>query len=110
MSYSKWSDVKRPKTAYDAHKILRKYDLDIIEISVVKVNPKNNTIEDDSSLNTEIRVWIEIGYDGPSGGWENEGLDKYDFISYHHYKMDAGGRTFEEALIKSARKAQKLYK
>jgi len=63
--------------------------LECTDISVVKVNPQNNTIEDDEKLNTKTRIWLETGeYNKESG------------FCYHEIDLDCGGDTYEEAIIK----------
>lgn len=34
---------------------------DSLNVEVVKINPENETIEDNEELNTETRVWLEFG-------------------------------------------------
>ena len=64
-------------------------------IEVQKVNPKNDTIENDEKLNTKTVVWLECGspyYD------ENT----KSILTYHNWDWDCGGYTFEEAIINLA--------
>ena len=74
-----------------------------LKIEVVKVNPKNETIEDDESLNTMTRVGLEGGpwmeeVDGERyGGW---GWD---------IRLDCGGKTFEEAFMKFVELVKEVY-
>ena len=72
----------------------------IIEIEVVKVNPKNNTIEDDKTLNTKTQVWIEPGTD-----FNNE----WGVCETHEWFLDCGGDTFEEAIINLAEDVFRFY-
>ena len=59
------------------------------DIYVAKVNPENNTIEDDESLNTKTQVWLETG--------------NYDAnVRVHDINLDCGGDTYEEAIIELA--------
>lgn len=62
-------------------------------IEVVKVNPENNRIEDDESLNTKTQVWLECGT------W---GTDECFSFYTHDPILDCGADTFEEAIIKLA--------
>jgi hypothetical protein len=62
-----------------------------LDIDVVKVNPINDIIEDDESLNTKTQVWLE------SGSYEDE-----DRQGCHDYDLDCGANTFEEAVMKLA--------
>lgn len=72
-----------------------------LDIMVVKVNPETESIEDDRSKNTEVRVWLETGpylYDDPHGcKW------------CHDIDLDCGGHTFEEAVIELAKLVKKKY-
>ena len=64
-------------------------------IEVQKVNPENDTIEEDEKLNTKTVVWLECGspyYD------ENT----KSILTYHNWDWDCGGDTFEEAIINLA--------
>lgn len=70
-----------------------------LDIAVVKVDPLTKRIEDDSSRNTETAVWLECGeHAGPN--------EKYN---YHDPRLDCGGRSFEEAIIKMASLVRKYY-
>lgn len=63
---------------------------DSLDISVVKVNPANDTVEEDQSLNTAVRVWLECG----------EHTEEYGYT--HDYDLDCGGETFEKAIVELA--------
>lgn len=63
-------------------------------IEVQKVNPENNTI-DDEKLNTKIEVWLECG-----SPFYNEITNT--ILTYHNWDWDCGGDTFEEAIINLA--------
>lgn len=70
-------------------------------VMVVKVNPKTNSVDDDTDKNTKTQVWVESGsyvYD--------ENVD--DWISTHDIRLDVGGDTFEEAIINLANLVSKL--
>lgn len=76
-----------------------------LEIDIVKVDPKTNRIEDDSSRNTATRVWLECGpwgdpKDHPSWG-DTENII-WKGIPSHDINLDCGGETFERAIIKLA--------
>jgi hypothetical protein len=74
-----------------------------LDIDVQKVNPKTNRIENDEDLNTKTVVWLECGeyiYD--------EHIK--DFTPCHDIRLDCGGDTFEEAIIKLANLVKKHYK
>ena len=61
-------------------------------IEVVKVNPETNSIDDDKTKNTKTMVWLEYGPDG-----------------CHDIRLDCGGDTFEEAIIKLANLVNEHY-
>lgn len=67
-----------------------------LDINVVKVNPKNNKIDDDESKNTKVRIWLECGEP-----YKCENTGEIMFNS-HNYNYDCGGDTFEEAIIEMA--------
>ena len=71
-----------------------------IDINVVKVNPKNDTIDDDETLNTKTAVWIEIGTE-----WDEE----YNCFQMHVWYLDTGGDTYEEAILSLAQLVWKYY-
>lgn len=86
---------------------------DLIEISVVYVDPTTERIEDDEFRNTAFRVWLEggpwfdmsvdpdrsCGGNIPEGGWT-----KYNkWAKCHDYRLDCGAATMEEALLELAR-------
>jgi len=72
-----------------------------LDLEIVKVNPKNSTIEDDRSLNTKTEVWIEVASD-----YNNE----YNYCSTHEWYLDCGGDTFEAAVLRLAENVYKYYK
>lgn len=60
-----------------------------LDIMVVQVNPENDTIDDDSELNTKTAVWLECGPYDPQHG-------------IHNIELDTGADTFEEAVVNLA--------
>jgi len=76
-------------------------------IEVVRVNPDNETIEDNEWLNTTTRVWLE------GGPWERnlyEGTDLPPMDGWSHdINLDCGAPTFEEALLKFVELVKKHY-
>ena len=60
-----------------------------LNIEVVKVNPKTDSIDDDTTLNTKVQIWLEAG----------AYLGKY---KAHDIDLDCGADTFEEAIIELA--------
>lgn len=69
-------------------------------IEVVKVNPKTERIEDDETLNTDVRVWLESGCP--------ELIDDVYELT-HDIELDCGAPTFEEAIIELANLVYKNY-
>lgn len=66
-----------------------------VHIDVVKVNPETETCEDDPSLNTATRIWLE------TGGWVwDEYNQTYEYT--HDHRLDCGGETFEDAILNLA--------
>ena len=88
-----------------------------LDIEVAMVNPKTNSIDDNKNKNTKMQVWLECGK------WEkfteeelkiiNQQEKKYaenQLGSFHHdVRLDCGGDTFEEAIIRLARLVKKHY-
>jgi len=59
-------------------------------IDVVKLNPKDETINDDDKLNTATRIWLE-----PASDFD----PNWNCCSTHDWFLDTGGKTFDEAII-----------
>ena len=80
--------------------------LDVLDIFVTKVNPASNAVDDDQSKNTAIRVWLESGpgteHITDIAGYEGD-------VHLHDPRLDVGGATFEEALIKLAERVRRHY-
>jgi hypothetical protein len=74
-----------------------------LHIDIVKVNPENETIEDDESLNTAVRIWLE------GGPWhdEHEGEKWGEWMI--DWDLNSGGSTFEEAFLMFVKNAKKKY-
>ena len=92
--------TKENKNFYDAwwylfnHRIFRNnFDVscfqNCVDICVVKVNPKNNTIDDKNELNIKNQVWLETG-------------EYNQQHKIHDIELDCGGDTYEEAIIELA--------
>lgn len=62
---------------------------DCLDIMVQKVNPENDTIDDDKELNTKTVVWLECGPYDPNHG-------------VHDIELDTGADTFEQAIVNLA--------
>jgi hypothetical protein len=75
-------------------------------MSVAKVHPKTKRHTDDPALNTRTEVWLETG----EWSWV---VDESRHIGlhthYHNYKLDCGGATYEEAVVKMARNVHRVY-
>jgi len=69
-----------------------------IDVDVVRVNPADQRISEDPALNTLMQVWLETG----EIGWP--GNDRY-----HNCKLDCGGATYEEAIVRLARRVHGYY-
>jgi hypothetical protein len=80
--------------------------LDVLDIFIVKVNPANNTVDDDQSKNTAIRVRLESG---PGTEHITDALGHEGDVHVHDPRLDVGGTTFEEALIKLAKRVRTYY-
>lgn len=79
-----------------------------LSIEVVKVNPDTETIVKDSKKNKETRIWLECG---PvvleKRTWETPVISVH--VVSHDYKLDCGGRTFEEAIVNLYHLVKKHY-
>lgn len=67
--------------------------IEALYVDVAKVNPETGSIDNDSTKNTQIEIWLESG---PECG-------------VHDIMLDCGGRTFEEAIINLAKLVMKYY-
>lgn len=72
-------------------------------IYVVLVNPKTLEIDDDEKENTKVQVWLECGAYYKKD--PNTGTDGW----YHDIRLDCGADTFEEAIIKLAKRVKKYH-
>ncbi len=72
-------------------------------IEIVKVNPETDSIDDERSKNTKVRVWLE------SGKWLYPEDCHEDGMAQHDYRLDCGGDTFEEALKELYKKVYAYY-
>lgn len=73
-----------------------------LDIDVQLVNPRTKRIEDDATQNTKIEIWLECGeyqYD----------KSRKEYLPCHDIRLDCGGDTFEEAIIKLANLVKKHY-
>jgi len=85
-----------------------------VELNFVFVNPITNRIDDDGSLNTRFRVWVEAGgwYDQsvedlpvPSCGWD----DNNKWIPEVDCDLNCGGDNVVEAFLNLAKLVRKHY-
>ncbi len=64
-----------------------------IELAPQKVNPINDTVEKDTSLNTKYQWWVEVTH-------EEFDEDNNEYVYCHDWDLDTGGDTAEEAIEK----------
>ena len=72
-----------------------------LDISLMKVNPLTNKIDDDKSKNTKYEYWLE------TGPWVED--EDFGMIAAHDYQLDCGGDTFEEAVCFLAKNVESVY-
>ena len=74
-----------------------------LSISVVKINPETDEIDANMSNNTKTEVWLEFGRAFID-------YNTTDSVMFEHdYRLDCGGDTFEEAIIKLANLVDQFY-
>ena len=74
-----------------------------LNISVVKINPETGEIDANMSNNTKTEVWLEFGR-----AFIDYNITD-DVMFEHDYRLDCGGDTFEEAIIKLANLVDQFY-
>ena len=74
-----------------------------LSISVVKINPETDEIDTNMSNNTKTEVWLEFGR-----AFIDYSITD-DVMFEHDYRLDCGGDTFEEAIIKLANLVDQFY-
>jgi len=79
---------------------------DNLTIAVVFVNPSTECIDEDNSLNTAIRIWLETG---PPECLEPDKNDMNGWRWTHDENLNCGGPTFEDAIIELADLVQHHY-
>lgn len=79
--------------------------VDNLSVSIVKVDPLTESINEDDSLNTAIRVWIETGPVDYMADPEYPGYWNW----MHDENLDCGGATFEEAILELASLVEHYY-
>ena len=90
--------------------------LDCVQLEFVYVNPETESIEDEPTLNTAFRVWVE------AGGWVDkstdpnfpsppEGWTEYNkWVPSHDPDLNCGGDDLESALIELGLRLKFFYK
>lgn len=78
-----------------------------LDIAVVKVDPTTDRIEDDTTRNTSVRVWLEAG---PLNKDNLLGTGPLHIEWCHDPRLDCGGESFENAIISLASKVLAYYK
>jgi hypothetical protein len=79
--------------------------MDCLDVDFQLVDPKTRRISDNKKKNTRLECWLECG-----GVEENTPGDPNTLMHCHDLKLDCGGETFEEAIIKLAKLVKKHYK
>ena len=72
-----------------------------LDVSVVKVDPDTDRIEDEEKRNTKVQIWLECG---PADFDENCNVHPM-----HDISLDCGGDTFEDAIIELAERVKLKY-
>lgn len=67
-----------------------------IDLYPQMVNPTNNTVEKDISLNTKPEWWVELSMANP----EYDPSNQDTLTTMHDWRLDCGGDTSEEAIEK----------
>jgi hypothetical protein len=75
-----------------------------LDMHVAKVDPKTRIVSKAKNAVTEI--WLEAG---PWAEITGEPPGTYDEVSSHDIRLDCGGDTYEEAIIKMASLVKKYY-
>lgn len=73
---------------------------------------KRGRVNKDDSLNQFSECWLEFGqvvYGHYADGEKWRGTERAHKMHYHDIDLDSGGATFDEALVKLARKVKKKY-
>lgn len=73
-----------------------------IEFTVERVNPKTRCISPDPALNTRVEIWCEFFI---TSHW----LEPVETARMNDYRLHTGGATYEEALIKAAKRLHRFY-
>lgn len=73
-----------------------------LEVMTAKVDPSTGRVEDDETRNTKVEIWLEAGPYTKEPGFEGE-------VPNHDYRLDCGGDTYEQAIIKMANLVLEYY-
>lgn len=73
-----------------------------LDIEVVKVNPETKEIDEDEFKNTASRIWLECGP-------YNKDSETLGSCYTHDIELDCGGKNFEKAIRKLAKRVKKVY-
>lgn len=87
-----------------------------LDIFYTKVNrPTRGRVDKDVSKNKYVECWLEFGpiyygysfsgTDKPMAAWDDTTMLHHS----HDYRLDTGGRTFDEGLIRLAKNVMKFY-
>lgn len=80
---------------------LHEFTSTCLDIDVQLVNPETMSIVNDPTLNTLQQVWLEVILPV----YEEDGTYEY----MHDWKLDCGGDTFEDVMIKLAKLVLEYY-
>jgi len=80
---------------------------DGLVMAVQRVNPMTGIIDDDDSLNTQVEIWLQNGAWAPAG--DADDIYGTGEMHYHDHRLDCGGRTYEEAILKMAKLVRQHY-
>lgn len=75
-------------------------------VFVVKVDPDTYCIEEDESRNTKTVIWLETGRTINEDIGDGDGVQE---MTEHDWRLDCGGDTYEEAIIKLANLIDETY-
>jgi hypothetical protein len=102
-SFKPWSGRKKEQVpAIHERHLVHEQGWDYVRITPHLVNPANNKISDDPSLNTKVEFWYEFG---PTLFRENRGQG----VSGMDHKCMGGAKTYDRAIIKVAKAIHKAY-
>ena len=81
-------------------------------LSIHYAKTDGKEVTDDPKKNVNVECWLEFGsveyeymYGQPNEDWDDTTAE----MNYHDWKLDCGGSTFDEALVKLAKNVRKHY-